>query len=272
MTPVRQSTVHRLASQRGVQRLLAVDMFLLLCALSLAAITAQGPATRALGRSAAILVEIDTYLDNHLAAIQQQATEAQDAQLSLPDYALPVSFSPEVVRNSDRDQFRSLLLARSGALLREHGAAAFRTGAASGPSLVSPRGSVSAFIDFLRPRPHQALAVATAVLAVLAALLALRVAGLARGFDRLSRIGRAVLVGSGAFIAFAITVRIGLALAGRATSDYTAHEFLSLIGDLAWAPVRDGAILSVVGAVMLAVGDLLARSDAGTLDIRTSTQ
>ena len=237
---------------RQLRALLVIDLIALLFALSFAAVTARGPAERALGRSVAILTEVDAYLDGHFATIQQQANQTQEERLTLPDFPLPVSFLPAEVQHADRDQFRALLLERSAELLHDDGTAAFRQGRPSQGNTASPEGALRSGMDLMRPGPHGLFVGLTIALGLAAAFLALAIAPAAR--DWLSTVGLSVLVASGLFLAFAVAVRFAFQIAAAAADDYLAHEFLTLARQLTWAPIRDALIVMVGGAALAAAG------------------
>jgi hypothetical protein len=246
-------------SGRQLRALLVIDLVALLFALSFAAVTAQGPAERALGRSVAILTEVDAYLDGHFATIQQQANQTQEERLTLPDFPLAVSFLPAEVQHTNRDQFRALLLERSAQLLHDDGTAAFRQGRPSQGSTFSPDGALRAGMDLMRPGTHGLVVGLAIFLGMAAALLALAIAPAAR--DWLNTVGLSVLVASGLFLAFAVAVRFALRIVATAVDGYLAHEFLTLAEQLTWAPIRDALIVMVGGAALTAAGFALQTGD-----------
>jgi hypothetical protein len=240
-----------IASQPALRALLVLDIFAFLCCASLASITARGPAERALGRSAGILTEVDTYLDQRFPAIQQQAAETQAQQLTLPDFAVPVTFTPNEIQRADRDQFRALLLKRAAVVLHNDGASAFRQDGGRQAGAASAGGTIRAAIDFLRPLPHRVLVGLSIALGLLAALLAFRLVRATRG---LAQLGFAITAAAFAFLALAVLAWLGLRLATAATDDYVTHQSLTLARQLAWAPIRDGLIVMVGGAAFAAAG------------------
>ncbi len=244
-----------IASQRALRALLVLDIFALLCCASLASITARGPAERALGRSAGILTEVDTYLDQRFPAIQQQATETQAQQLTLPDFAVPVRFTPNEIQQADRDQFRALLLKRAAAVLHNDGASAFRQDGGKQPGAASARGTIRAAMDLLRPLPHRVLVDLSIALGLVGAVLALR---LVRGMRGLAQLGFAITAAAIAFLALAVLAWLGLRLAAAASDDYVTHQFLTLAQQLGWAPIREGLIVMVGGAAFAAAGAFLS--------------
>ena len=244
-----------ISSKRRLRALLVIDLVALLFALSFAAVSSQGPAERVLGRSVAILTEVDAYVDGHFAAIQQQASQTQEPAVTLPDFPLALSFLPAEVQHSNRDQFRALLLERSAELLHDHGAAAFRQGRPSQGGYLSPEGALRAGMDILRPAPHGLFAGFTIAFGIVAALLALAITPAAR--DWLQTVGLSALLASVLFVAFAAVVRAVFWIAASAVDDGFARAFLTLAQQLTWAPIRDGLIVMVGGAALALAGSVL---------------
>jgi hypothetical protein len=253
--------------------LLAVDVALLLIALAFTNVTADGPAKRTLAQSVAILTEVDTFLDEHYPSLQLDAKQTSDTKVSLRDFPLAVTFSPQEINNTTRGQFRALLLERSAALLHDKGMSAFRDGRSSETSSLSPQGAVRASLDLLRPTPHRVFLGVAIALAVTGAALAAVLARSTRGYDRLAALGMSLSFAALPFLILAIALHFALRVAAGGTDDYLARELLQLGEQLAWAPIRDGIIVSAGGAALLAVGSSLSRwSDRTKILARPSTQ
>lgn len=245
-------------SQNGLRALLALDLIALLFAISFATMSASGPAERALGRSVAILTEVDTYLDEHFAAIQQRASQTPGERVTLPDYPLDITFSSEEVRQADRDQFRVLLIASSGAFVREHGMSAFDHQEGSG---VSAAAGIRAGMGLLRPIPH-AFFVALSGLLGLAALAIIAVLVRAgHPSAALRSIGLVMVVSSTAFLWLSIAAWLLFRILASINDDYLSREFLALAQNLTWAPIRDAFIVMVGSAAIAGAGVALGGAD-----------
>ncbi len=238
--------------------LLVVDVFLLLVSLSLANVTAPGPAQRALAHSVAILTEVDAFLDAHYETLQVQAQQGAGTTIVLADFPLPVNFSADEIAGADRQQFRALLLARSGALLHDEGVAAFREGRSNEIDSISPQGAVRAGLDLLRPTPHRVFVGLTIGLAAVGAILSIILALSTRGWGRLVALAASVLFAAIPFLVLAIALRFALRVAADGADDYATREFLQLGQELDWAPIRDGIIFTGGAGLALAIGVLLA--------------
>ena len=243
-----------------LRALLALDLIALLFTVSFAAITAPAPAERALGRSVAILTEVDTYVDGHFPALQQEAVHTDQTRLTLPDFPVAVSFTPQEIQHADRDRFRALLLARSATVLHNEGTSAFLHGRPRQAGYGSPEGAIRAGMDLFRPVPHRVFVGLAIALGLMAALLALALA--AQGDAPLQTIGVSAVVASGVFLALAVAVRVVFHLASLAAGDELVRGFLDLAEQLTWAPIRDGLIVMVGSAALAAAGAALPRRTA----------
>ena len=243
--------------------LLVLDLGVLLFVLSFAHATAEGPAKRSLRHSLAILTEVDTFLEDHWETLRQEAAQTQEESPEPPDLPVAVSFTPDEVLASDRDEFRALLLTRMADRVYEQGVATFREERGAEIGFFSTQGAVRSGMDFLRPTPHRVLTALTIALAAAAGLLALSLALTTRGHGRLVSLGLAVVAAAVPFLVLAVAVRFALRLAADGLDDYLAREFLTLAQEMTWAPIRNGLIFAVGGGVVLLAGTALARWSDG---------
>ncbi len=233
---------------------LAMALLALLFALNLLQLTAPGPAHRVLRRAVASLTEIDSLLVAHGPGLQRQADAGPDGSVSMPDYPLGVSLSPQEARRPPAE-VRDLLLDRSAEQVYQEGAAAFREeGQSGGAPLLSLRRAVRAGLGFLTAGNHDALRLTTLVLAVLCGALSGALVLLTRGYGRLIALGAAVASASLAFLLLAAAVRLALGLAGLATDDYITVELLDLAKETAWLPARNGVAMGGLGLALVALG------------------
>jgi hypothetical protein len=239
--------------------LLVLDTGFLLFALSFSNITTEGPAKRALRFSTAVLTEVDAYLDDHYDALREAAAQQPDRPVSLPDFPIEITFTPEEVEQLDREEFRALLLDRAANRVYETGPSAFEDESDTELSFFSPQGAVESEMDLLREDPHAGFAVLTVVLAGIAGVLALGLLLAARGFSGLAGLGIAVLLGSAPFLILAIAVRYAFRVASDGMGDSFGQGFFELGQELTWAAIRNGIVFTVGGGVMIVLGAVLAR-------------
>ncbi len=238
--------------------LLVVDLGVLLVVLSLASVTAEGPAKRSLRHSLAILFEVDAYLDDHFETLRQEATRTQGPSLTLPDLPIDASLTPQEVRSASRDEFRELLLSRSADRLYDEGTSVLQEDRAAEVDFFSPQGAVRTGMDFLRATPHRVLNLLTIGLAATAGVIALALVLATKGYGRLSSLGISVVAAAVPFVVLAVAIRFAFRLAADGLDDYLVSEFLQLGQELTWAGIRNGIIFSVGGAVVAAAGTGLA--------------
>jgi len=237
--------------------LLVIDVMLLLIALAFANMTAPGPARRALAHSAAILTEVDGFLEERYESLQLEAQQTQETTLTLPDYPLEITFTREEITSSDRGQFRALLLSRSGALLHDEGASAFRQDSAGEIDSISPQGAIRAWLNLLRPVPHRVFVGLTISFAVAAVVLGTALALSTSGWGRLVAISGSLLLATAPFLVLAIALRFALRVAVDGSDDDATRELLRLGQEIGWAPIRNGIIFTVGAGLMLGIGLLL---------------
>jgi hypothetical protein len=242
--------------------LLFLDVGVLLVVLSLSNVTSEGPAKRSLGHSLAILTEVDTLLDARYDTLRQEAAQT-NGDITLNDVPISVSFTSEEILNTDREQFRALLLQRWADQVYDQGVGILHEDRASEVRAFSTQGLVRTGMDFLRPTPHKVLGILTIVFAVLAAAFAAGLVLTTRGYGRLGALGLSVFLASIPFLIAAVAVRFIFRLGADGVDEYFVHEFLRLGQEITWAAIRNGMIFSIgSGAVMLAGAALARWSDA----------
>jgi hypothetical protein len=238
---------------------LAIALFALLVALNLLQLTAPGPAHRTLRRAVASLTETDSLLAAQGATLRQQAEASPGEPLSLPDYPVDVSLSPQEAQRPD-GEVQDLLLDRSAEQIYQDGTAAFRE---EGQSGTSPRLSVQQAVDaglgFLTAGNHDALRRVTLVLAVVCGALSGALVLLTKGYGRLITLGGAIAATSLLFLLVTAAVRLALALAGWAAEDYITVKLLDLAKGAAWLPILNGLAFIGLGLALLALGLLGSR-------------
>lgn len=239
--------------------LLALDLGILLFALSFANVTAEGPSKRSLQHSIAILTEVDGFLDDHFETLQQEASQRPDQAVTLPDFPVEVTFAPGEISGADLEAFRALLLSRAAERVHEDGMSILQEDRGTEVSFFSPQGALRGGMDFLRPTPHHVLTVLTIALASAAGVLALGLVATGRGYGGLMGVGLGVFAAAAPFLVIAVAVRFAFRVAADGVDEYMAHEFLWLGQELTWAPIRNGMVFTVGSAVVLIVGAALAR-------------
>ena len=242
-----------------VGALLVLNIAVLLFVLSMAHVTSEGPAKRSLGQSVAVLTEVDAYLDDRYEALRLEAFQAApDDELALPDFPIELSFQAGEIADADQDEFRALLLDAAAERVLAEGSVVIKEDPGAEVSFFSTAGAVRTGMDFLRPTPHRVLTIMAIALASMAGLLAAALVMTARGYGRVLAIGLAVVAAAAPFAVLAVALRFALRVAGEGLDEYLATEFLELAQELTWAPIRNGLIFAVGGAVIATAGAALA--------------
>lgn len=247
----------------------------LIVVLSLYQMTAEGTAKHALRRAVAALTEIDALIERDYDDLQQRAASVEaDERVRLAEFPLDVSFAPREVEAASRDTLRSMLLDRSDDVLYDDGTDALRAADGADPGSFSAAGLVDGWLGFLRARNHAITGVLTLVMAAICVVLAGLLAGACRGFGRIAAVGATVLAGALPALSGAAILRLYIALASDADTEYTQRELLEIGEALAWIPLRNGIAFAALGATLLVAGTACAvltdrrqapRSFAGTV-------
>lgn len=221
-------------------------------------LTAAGTAHKALRRTVASLTEIDGLLaqENPL-LVAANGDEAASAQVRLAKFPIDIPLSAHETEGLSTPELRNLVLDRSADEVYAKGFSAFResTGqASSNIQLLSPPGAVRYTAGFLTAHDHDVARLVTAILVAAAALLALLLVLLSRGYGRLTSIGAAVLASALPFLVFWVTVRFILRLASQEESDYVTAQLYALGKDVAWLPIRNGIAFAGLGVIFVTLG------------------
>jgi hypothetical protein len=239
--------------------LLAVNIGLLLGALSFANVSTEGPAKRALAHSVAILIEVDSYLDEHYAALEAEASGAPPAERIVPpELPVDVSLTAGEVSGTSREEFRALLLERLGERVWDDGENAWRPAEAPDPDQFSPAGAVEASMELLRPPAHRVFLIATIVLAATAAALFLALALAARDDAPLIIASLPLAFSSILFLLVALLVMFALGQGSGGASDYLPSEYMELAQTLSGAAIRNSIVFVVGAGALIAAGFALS--------------
>jgi hypothetical protein len=239
---------------------LCITLFGFLATLQLFQITSEGTSHRTLRRAIAVVSEIDVLLDRHYADLRQRAESvAPNETLELQDYPVSVPLTPEEVLVQSRDGLRETLLDRGADAMYHDGTDAMRSEASTGDvGVFSFGGSIDRALDLMQGDVHIALGVVMVVLGVISLVLAGALAFVTRGFGRLVALASVALVSSTLLLLAALAVRLGLETAGG--SEYVRAESRDMARELAWLPIRNGAILVALTAFITAIAAVAARA------------
>ena len=198
-------------------------------------------------------------LDRHYDDLVQRAESVgPNETLELQDFPLSAPLTAEEVQNQSRDELRQTLIERGASAMYDDGTSALRNETSSGDvGVFSVGGSIDRSLNLLREDIHIASGIAMVVLGVISLVLATLLVAATRGFGRIVALGGVALASSLALLLIALIVRLGIESDG--SDEYVRSEFLDMARELAWLPIRNGAILVTAAALMTALGALAAR-------------
>jgi hypothetical protein len=228
-------------------------------ALQVFQITSEGASERTLQRSLAAVSEIDVLLDRHYDDLHQRAESVPPNEtLELQDFPVSVPLTGDEVQSQSRDELRATLLERGADVMYDNGTSALRDEASTGDvGVFSLGGGIDQALDLLRDDVHLASGIAMAVFGGISLALAIALAAATRGFGRVVATGSVALAAAVTLFLFALLGWTGLE--ADASSEYVRVQFIDIAREIAWLPLRNGAILVAVAAVVTAMGAIAAR-------------
>jgi hypothetical protein len=241
---------------------LALSASLSLCfiVMSLYQLTGEAAAKPALRDALNALVEGDAVIARNYDDLRARAEAAEPAaSLEIRDYPIAIPLSGEEVLVATREDISAILLERGTERLYDDGTGVLRDDDAGLAGRFTAAGAADEFLGFLRSGVHVKLGVLTLVLAGISVGLAMVLAMLCHGFGRAVAIGAAVLVASLPLLLGGLAAYAYARASGDAGGEYLRREFMQIVKDLAWLPVRNGIAIALVGAAVVAAGAVSAR-------------
>ena len=237
---------------------LAVGVFALLIALTLAQLAESDTSHKVLRRAVASLTEVDQFLADNEQELRAGAAQAREEGVTLPDYPLQVTLTPAEAA-LPVGELRDVVLDRSATKVYEEGMSAFEAeGRGADIGFFSAAGSVKYSLGILEDDTYDMLRLVVGGLAGSTLLLAILLVLLTRGYGRLASLGAAVSFGALPFLVLAVTARFVLRLASEGEGDYVVVQLLDLGKDMAWLPIRHGMAFSGLGLAFLIIGASVA--------------
>lgn len=257
--PQDEATTHRNVTKWIVGLALFLVFLGFLVALQAFQATTEGTSERTLRRALAVVSEVDLLLERHYEDLRERADAADPNEtLELQDFPVRVPLTPDEVRAQSRDELRATLLERGADLLYEDGTGAMRAESSEGDVAVfSFGGSFDRTLNLMREDVHLATGVLMAVLGGIALFLAVLLALATRGFGRVVALGIVALASSAVLLVVALLVRLSAVTDDG--DEYVRSEFIDIAHEVTWLPIRNGAILVVVAAVVAVLGAVAAR-------------
>ena len=235
--------------------LLTLALAAWLAAHSASQATSEEAALPALERAVAALTEVDRLLDIHREEIAAQVVAGETVEV--PGYPLDVRVPAS--RAATPSALRDELLARSAALVRAEGSAAFSdpTGEPPVVARLSSAGLMQAVMDGLTAARHERWAGYVSQLGGLSALLAALGLLLAVGVGRFVRLGGAAVAAAALVIVPTVALRVGVGFVGE--DDAVGFEAREIARSLLGAGLRNALWLAAAGIAVVVPAALLDR-------------
>lgn len=218
--------------------------------------TSPAIAQRILRRAIATLGEVDALWPSAYQQLVEAAEQESATPLSIPDFPVQVTLSPQDVLNLPSPQLKELALEKAAARVYEEGTEAFieNDEVSRELDLFSPQGAVNRGLSLLTRDSHENLRLPLIALGALSLLLALLLLVLTRSYGRLAALGAAVTVAALTSTMAATALRFALRTAADEADDYAIADLLTVGKEMVEIPLRSGIILSLLGLGLLTLG------------------
>jgi hypothetical protein len=246
----------RVFSKWAIGLLLVSTLGFLLLTIDATQLTAEGTAHKALRRTVASLTEIDTLIADRGEMVTTSPDSGGSVTSLLVGFPIDVPLSSQEAQNLSTPELRDVVLDRSADRLYADGFSAFREGGqgSADVQILSPPGAVRYTAGLLTEGNHEVMRIVMAAVAGLAAVLALALVLLSRGYGRLTSLGTAVLAASLPLLVLSVAVRFILRLASEEESDYLTAQLYALGRDVAWLPIRNAIAFTCLGTIFITMG------------------
>jgi hypothetical protein len=236
--------------------LLVTALGFLLVSVDAAQLTAAGTSHKILRRTAASLTEIDSLIAAKQETVTTSTSNVDSVTAVVAGFPIDVPLSTQEAQSLSSAELRDVILDRSADRLYNEGFSAFHEGGGTSTDvqILSPPGAVRYTAGLLTKDNHDIARIAMAVLAGFAALLALVLVLVSRGYGRLTSIGLAVLAASLPLLLLSVAVRFILRLASEEEGDYLTAQLYALGRDVAWLPIRNAIAFGCLGIIFLTLG------------------
>jgi hypothetical protein len=216
-------------------------------------VTSETAATRLLGRLGAALIELDRWLPAHREDIELLARDRPEASVRVNDLPLAVTLpSVEVLKVTEEEQLRDLMLRVMGETLYDEGSDAFRDEQGNRRSLALDepmRWSVALLQSSTHSFWRAALPITFLVLLVPAAGVLLA------GRSPLAP----VAIGAGIGAAASLTTYVFAGFLSNAFDSPVDREAMLILHDGAWIGLRDCLAVAVTSVCVLSIVSMLSR-------------
>ncbi|GAB4326339.1 MAG: hypothetical protein Kow0010_09360 [Dehalococcoidia bacterium] len=256
--------------------ILAIAILLLVAAYSARQVTEPANAAHLLSVGIAATTDIDLLLDEHYAAMRDEARAGQSDLIQLPGYPLDVNLTPSEVLARDRDALRELILARSAAIVYVQGLEAFDRTGQQAVGILTVQGMLDQAVGQLTGNTNDRAGQAAAVLLIIATVAGAAVLAMNPGFGRFRQFGVAAVLGSAPGVV--VTWGLSFLVSRFGGDDAYARDLRAIADAILDTGFRNylivlalGAIVAVTGALLGMVADRLPSARPGDSPVAVAT-
>ena len=255
----RRERLHRATGYHGGRRvflcaIFALSLFLAVAALAMRQATSPDAAREVLGAGIARITSLDRLLAQDLPNVN--ATGADKAAQPLPGFPIDIQLTHADVVGKSPAEVRALVLDRATSRVYNDGVKAFdRTGQQS-VSRFSGEGLLTTLADQITDSNHHRATIALVVLVIVTAIAAGALLLAAEEGRRGRLLGIGILAAGLAGLLVSVAAWFGVGAIG--SSDPFVGALRSLARSVVDVPLRDFAIVTALGAVVLFAGPVVS--------------
>ncbi|MEO8539794.1 MAG: hypothetical protein ABI577_08645 [bacterium] len=242
-----------------VVALLTISVFLLVFSVSCRQITAPEPARNVIEAGLVTLTDLDQMIADDGPELRQAALESQAQAITIPGYPLDIVLTRDEVLKSSDQQLRGLILERSSALLYADGVDAFdRTGDRKIRRL-SLQGLLELEVGQLSDSNYSRATFLSVIAILGCAVFGAMTAANGQGWGRMRSLGFAAAAGAVPVILLFLLLKLVVGAVGG--SDPFEDALRDVTDATVTVPIRNGIIVLIGGAVIVAAALVLGRLD-----------
>lgn len=255
----------RIAFQWILGAVLVVILVALFAGINAVQLTSRGTGERVLRRAVAVLTDIDALLPHLETDLEQAARDSDGVTVRLPNFPIPVDLERDEARELKGGELRQRILELSARRLYDDGMSAW---AGADPEsrrdieTVSTAGILDRGLGLITEDNHWRIVVATAVLGVLAIVVAMALLMAVSPDSRLAALSGVTLMAALPSLAAAVAVRFAFRTAAE-EADAFVEGLLDLGVSAIWVSIRNYLALTVLAFAVLVLALVLAWARGG---------
>ncbi len=229
--------------------------WLLLILFSSAQVTSPGPGQALLSRAIAALLDLDAALPYLVTSLHQQAQEASQPIVQVPDYPVPIEVDRDMALAMDQMQLRALLLDETARRVYDQGMGILAEDEGRSLDPFSAPGLIDRGLGLIREEVHLWLTVATIVVVIAWAGIAWSATAGLKWPTRLLLWGGTMAAGALTLVLTALLARVAMK-ALQAGSDPLIRELWQVGLDASSLFLRNALATSALGSASSLLGIL----------------